>query len=103
MITPKIPAKHYFVSAKCSKRIQGQKERTRYSVSIQVAISPFSDCRCYLEDYRLFSSTWKLFETLWLFTDGQSKKIPDYEQTGSSHHCFRGYRISSVKGLQADL
>lgn len=103
MITPKTPAKHYFVSTKYSKRIEGQKERTTYSVSIQAIINPCLDCRCNSEDNILFSNTWKLLEILWLFSGRQSKKIPDYEQTGSSDHCFRGHRISPVKGLQIAL
>lgn len=68
----------------------------------ELDIISISECRCNLKDYRLFWNNWKLLEILWLFS-GQSKKIPDYEQTGSSDHCFRGHRISPVKRLKPAL
>lgn len=83
--------------------LKDRKGRTRRSVSILVIIHSSIDCSYNFEHYVLFSIIWKLLEILWLFSGEQAKKIPDYEWTGSSDHCFRGHRISSLKELQTAL
>lgn len=83
--------------------LKGRKGRTRCSVSIPVIIHSSLGCSYNLENYTLSSMIWKLFEILWLFSGEQTKKPPDYKQTGSSECCFRGHRISSVKELPTAL